>query len=213
MKTLGTLFLITAALLVVGVIINLSPSGSEERIYKSEEALHEASQNLKNFAEAGRALGYQTGQIDIRSDRDIFSTSSSLKSQREMRVFYFAIAAGILGIVGLILVVSQSQRQSYHTPSVKPQAVQSQRQSYHTPSVKSQAVWLSNTEPISKQDLPKAVKPEAIDNIFLYVNGEVKGPHSSSEIQFLIHDGYITYQTLCCLEGSEDWRPLSEIVT
>lgn len=196
MKTLGTLFLITAALLVVGVIINLSPSGSEERIYKSEEALHEASQNLKNFAEAGRALGYQTGQIDIRSDRDIFSTSSSLKSQREMRVFYFAIPAGILGIVGLILVVSQSQRQSYHTPSVK-----------------SQAVSLSNTEPISKQDLPKAVKPKAIDNIFLYVNGEVKGPHSSSEIQFLIHDGYVTYQTLCCLEGSEDWRPLSEIVT
>jgi len=196
MKTLGILFLITAALLVVGVIINLSPSGSEERIYKSEEALHEASQNLRNFAEAGRALGYQTGQIDIRSDRNIFSTSSSLKSQREMRVFYFAIAAGILGIVGLILVVSQSQRQSNHTPSVK-----------------SQAVWLSNTEPISKQDLPKAVKPEAIDNIFLYVNGEVKGPHSSSEIQFLIHDGYITYQTLCCLEGSEDWKPLSEIVT
>jgi len=196
MKTLGTLFLITAALLVVGVIINLSPSGSEERIYKSEEALHEASQNLKNFAEAGRALGYQTGQIDIRSDRDIFSTSSSLKSQREMRVFYFAIPAGILGIVGLILVVSQSQRQSYHTPSVK-----------------SQAVSLSNTEPTSKQDLPKAVKPKAIDNIFIYVNGEVKGPHSSSEIQFLIHDGYITYQTLCCLEGSEDWRPLSEIVT
>lgn len=100
MKTLGTLFLITAALLVVGVIINLSPSGSEERIYKSEEALHEASQNLKNFAEAGRALGYQTGQIDIRSDRDIFSTSSSLKSQREMRVFYFAIPSRHFGYRG-----------------------------------------------------------------------------------------------------------------
>ena len=114
MKTLGILFLITAALLVVGVIINLSPSGSENRIYKLEESVHESSQNLKKFAEVGRALGYQTGQIDIRSDEDIFSTSSSLKSQREMRVLYFAIAAGILGILGLILVVSQSQPESHH---------------------------------------------------------------------------------------------------
>jgi hypothetical protein len=51
MKPLGILFLIAAALLVFGVIINLFPSGSEERIYKSEEALHESTQKLKNVVQ------------------------------------------------------------------------------------------------------------------------------------------------------------------
>jgi len=203
MKTLGILFLITAALLVVGVIINLSPSGSENRIYKLEESVHESSQNLKKFAEVGRALGYQTGQIDIRSDEDIFSTSSSLKSQREMRVLYFAIAAGILGILGLILVVSQSQPESHHETAVK-----------------SQVASLSNTNPIVTQAMPKPMpevqvskNPEKIGNIFIYVNDEVAGPYTISEVKVFFSNEFVTYQTLFCLEGSQNWRPLSDILT
>jgi hypothetical protein len=203
MKTLGIFFLIAAALLVVGIFLNLSPSGSEERIFKMEEAVHESSKKLKDFADFGQALGYQAGQIDIRSDKDIFSTSSTLKYQREKRVFYFAIAAGIFGIVGLILLVTQTRRENYYETSDK----------YPGASLSQTNTILTQTATNIIPQVRVSNKQEKIGNIFLYVDNLVAGPYTLSEVNYFLSNESVTYQTLFCIEGHENWKPLSNLFT
>ncbi|MFM7208248.1 MAG: DUF4339 domain-containing protein, partial [Verrucomicrobiota bacterium] len=43
----------------------------------------------------------------------------------------------------------------------------------------------------------------------LFINDQVRGPHTEAEIDAMIARGDVTAETLCAPAGSTEWEPLS----
>ena len=109
MKKLGILFIIIAVFLGIGAFVNSSP-GDMERM-QSEYAdkargRRKEMEALNKFAELS---GVRAHKIDTSYEDEERSDSASKRSEREQRLLFYAIPAGLLGITGLVLVVSQRQ--------------------------------------------------------------------------------------------------------
>lgn len=60
---------------------------------------------------------------------------------------------------------------------------------------------------------PPGSTEQAKPSIFLHVAGEVKGPFTTKQVEKLLQDGSATLDTLCCIEGSTQWQPLSYLAS
>jgi hypothetical protein len=57
----------------------------------------------------------------------------------------------------------------------------------------------------------EAAAGEGERRYYIMLNDEVGGPHSFRELVLMQRDKTISKQTLCCIEGSEEWIPFSEV--
>lgn len=60
---------------------------------------------------------------------------------------------------------------------------------------------------------PLASPPPPQLRFFLFVDGEVRGPYDRATIVAMRSSGQINGETSCCVEGSEDWKPLAVSVS
>jgi len=57
------------------------------------------------------------------------------------------------------------------------------------------------------------IKPTASTRkIYFYLNNVVQGPFTFDQAQSLLQNKTVLLETLACNEGSEDWRPLYELI-
>jgi len=57
----------------------------------------------------------------------------------------------------------------------------------------------------------RAAAGKADQRYYIMLDDEVKGPHSFRELVSMQRDKTISKQTLCCVEGTEEWIPFSEV--
>lgn len=50
-------------------------------------------------------------------------------------------------------------------------------------------------------------------SFYIYLNDEVKGPFSVAQIKALLQVDSATPTTPCCLEGSEEWQTIGDLIT
>lgn len=195
MKTLGVLFIIAAIFLGIGAIQNSSPSDLERKQSESAEVAHSHNKTSESLNRLMTDLGGSAKPIDYRHADEMSSASERQRAEREQRLLFFAIPAGLLGITGLILVVSQRKPAGSHVPAQPP---------LHTTAN-------SNPAPIASPSPPPP--PKVGHGIYLHMRGEVAGPYTTSEVEGYLANGTVTLQTLCCVEGSEDWKPISDLAS
>ncbi len=58
-----------------------------------------------------------------------------------------------------------------------------------------------------------ALPPRAAPKYFVFLNEDVKGPYTKSQLATLLDAGTITPETQVCPEGTEEWRFLSSLPT
>jgi hypothetical protein len=156
MKGLGIVFIIVSIICALGGIANMEPES--ERLAKGIERDY--------------------GPTDV--SRDILGES---RSERKTTMTWFFVGAGVLGLTGLILVVSAPQK--------KPQG--------HAPSQVPPTIHVQPPPP-----------PPA--KLYVYVNNETKGPFSMEQLKALLAVNTVTPETPCCREGSRDWQTVSTYV-
>jgi len=59
---------------------------------------------------------------------------------------------------------------------------------------------------------PRPPQPLQTDSYFLYINDEVKGPFSVSQINALLQVASVTHETQCCPQGTQEWRTIADFV-
>lgn len=80
------------------------------------------------------------------------------------------------------------------------------------------AIGIPAKERESGQDVPKLSRKRPAPpvskqaDIYLQLNGEVQGPFTQEQIEGFLQAGVATKETLFCIEGTEDWQPLSLFV-
>ena len=61
---------------------------------------------------------------------------------------------------------------------------------------------------------PKAISsPSSQSQLYLLLDGQVKGPFTSAQIEALIQVGTATLDTQCCIAGTEHWQLLRTFVS
>ena len=191
MKKLGILFIIAGIILGICAIINLSPGDLERKL--SEEA--DFSRSLRHDVEKLNRLEVLAGQrpTDYGPSREAERRSDSAiqRSEREQRLSFYAISAVVLGVTGLILIVSQLQPAGDQVPAPLPTT--------------------ANSKPTPPA--PPPPPPKTGRGIYLHMRGEVTGPYTTSEVEGYLGNGSVTLQTLYCIEGSKSWGPLSDLAS
>ena len=188
MKTLGILFIIVAVVLGIAAFANSTPDSLETMqsgVAAESRKDRKEMEALNKFAEAS---GVATHEIDTDQEDEWRAKSADRRSEREQRLLFCAVPAGLLGITGLILVVSQRRSSPIPLPTVpRPTA----------------AATFSRPPP----------PPNVGRGIYLHIAGEVTGPFTTAEVEEFLQDGSATFKTLCCIEGSEQWQPLSTLAS
>ena len=62
------------------------------------------------------------------------------------------------------------------------------------------------TSPVPRPPPPKM-------SFFLYLNDEVKGPFSVSQIEALLQVASVTSETQCCPQGLEEWKTIADYIS
>lgn len=69
------------------------------------------------------------------------------------------------------------------------------------------------TPPLPRQVSSRSAPATHQPGIFLHLDGNVMGPFTTTQIEDYLQSGAATLDTLCCIEGSEQWQPLSSLVS
>jgi hypothetical protein len=49
--------------------------------------------------------------------------------------------------------------------------------------------------------------------LYIFVDQEVKGPFTRSQIEALLQMQTVNYTTPCCEEGAKDWKTVADVIT
>jgi hypothetical protein len=74
---------------------------------------------------------------------------------------------------------------------------------------------VDSAPPPLPQIVPKPPPPPQspqTDSYFLYINDEVKGPFSVSQINALLQVASVTSKTKCCPQGTQEWNTIADYI-
>lgn len=56
-------------------------------------------------------------------------------------------------------------------------------------------------------------KPESAAVIYLFLQGKVQGPYTTTQVEAFLKDGSATLESLCCVAPSKEWQPLRTVAS
>lgn len=108
----------------------------------------------------------------------------------------------IIGLVGGIIVGSIIFMTRDEQNSALP------KQPSRKPVPKPQLIARPQLRPAVSPPAAPPPPPPPTKGLFIFLSGKVQGPYMPSQLERLLQDGSVSLDTLCCLEGSNDWQPL-----